>query len=78
MTRRAGSYALARRNRVGHRDLEDGKQETYPCNTVRDDAGVLKLSTVYKGSSIGFSDQVSNERAFPLANIRLYVVNRVS
>ena len=56
----------------------DGKQETCPCNTVRDDGGVLKLSTVYKGS-IGLSDDhVSNERAFPLASIRLYVVNRVS
>ena len=55
----------------------DGRQEAYPCNTVRDDDGVLKLSTVYKGS-IGFSDQVSNERSFPLANIRLYVVNRVT
>jgi hypothetical protein len=55
----------------------DGKQETYPCNTVRDDDGILKLCTVYK-SGIGFSDQVSNERSFPLANVRTYVVHRVS
>ena len=55
----------------------DGKQETYPCNRIQDDNGVLKLSTLYKGS-IGFSDQVSNERSFPLANVRVYVVNRVT
>lgn len=56
----------------------DGKQETYPCNTVRDDDGVLRLSTVYKGS-IGLSnDQVHDERSFPLANVRIYAVNRVS
>jgi len=56
----------------------DGKQETYSCNTIRDDHGVLQLSKVYKGS-IGLSDdQVTNERNIPLANIRIYVVNRVS
>jgi hypothetical protein len=56
----------------------DGKQETYPCNTIREDDGVLGLSTVYKGS-IGLSnDHVSNERNFPLANVRVYVVNRVT
>ena len=56
----------------------DGLEVTYPCNTVREGDGVLKLSTVYKGS-IGLSDDhVSNERAFPLANVRVYVVNRVS
>jgi hypothetical protein len=57
----------------------DGQKETYPCNTIRDDDGVLGLSTVYKGSiSLGSNDHVSNERSFPLANIRVYVVNRVS
>lgn len=52
----------------------DGKQETYPCNTVRDDGGVLKLSSVYQSTMV---TQVKNERAFPLANVRVYVVNRV-
>jgi hypothetical protein len=56
----------------------DGKQETCPCNTVRVEGRVLKLSTVYKGS-IGLSDDhVSNERSFPLVNVRVYVVNRVT
>lgn len=53
----------------------DGKQETYPCNTVRDDDGVLKLSSVYKSTMV---TQVSNERSFPLANVRVYAVNRVT
>jgi len=55
----------------------DDKQETYPCNTQIVEDGVLKLSTVYKGS-IGFNDHVSNERIFPLSNIRTYVINRIS
>lgn len=66
-----------------HGDIEsvtitfmDGQQDTYPCNTVKVADGELRLSTVYKGS-IGFSDQVRDERAFPLANIRVRTVNRV-
>ena len=53
----------------------DGKQETYPCNTVSDDDGVLKLSSVYKST---MTTVVKNERAFPLVNVRAYVVNRVT
>ena len=30
----------------------DGKQETYPCNTIREEDGVLKLSSVYKSTMI--------------------------
>lgn len=55
----------------------DGQQETYPCNAVVTKDGELRLSTVHK-SSIGFDEHVSNERAFPQANIRVYVTNRVS
>ncbi len=56
----------------------DGQEETYPCNTVEVQDGELRLSTVYKGS-IGLSDDhVSDERAFPLVNIRVRVVNRIA
>lgn len=55
----------------------DGPEQTYACNTVKAGDGELRLSTVYKGS-IGLSeDHISNERALPLVNIRVYVVNRV-
>ena len=55
----------------------DGQKDTYPCNTVKIEDGELRLSTVYKGS-IGLSnDVVKDERAFPLCNIRVRVVNRV-
>jgi len=55
----------------------DGQKETYPCNTVKVEDGELRLSTVYKGSIRFTNDMVKNERAFPLANIRVRVVNRV-
>jgi hypothetical protein len=56
----------------------DDRKETYLCNTVKVADGELLLSTVYKGS-IGLSnDHVSNERSFPLVNVRVYAVNRVS
>lgn len=54
----------------------DGKQETYPCNTVRTENGELLLSTVYRARGFGY-DQVNDERGFPLDNIRVRVVNRV-
>ncbi len=56
----------------------DGKSETYPCNTVRESDGVLKLSTVYPGSIGLTNDHVSNERNFPLSIVRMYTINRVS
>ncbi len=53
----------------------DGQKETYPCNTVEVADGRLMLSSVYKSTMV---TQVKNERAFPLANVRIYVVNRAS
>jgi hypothetical protein len=55
----------------------DDRQETYSCNTIGIEDGELRLSTVYK-SGISFSrDTVRDERAVPLANVRVRVVNRV-
>jgi len=53
----------------------DDRQETYPCNTVVVTEGELRLSNVYKSSMVTV---VKDERAFPLVNIRVRVVNRVS
>lgn len=55
----------------------DGQQETYPCNTIEVADGELRLSTIWK-SSIGFPDKVTDEHAFPLGNIRVRAVNRVT
>lgn len=51
----------------------DGKQETYPCNTIEVKDGELRLSSVYTAPA----PQIRDERAFPLDNIRLRLVNRV-
>lgn len=53
----------------------DDREETYPCNTVVVADGELRLSSVYKSTMV---TQVKNERAFPLGNIRVHVVNRVT
>jgi hypothetical protein len=52
----------------------DDRQETYPCNTVVVKDGELRLSSVYKSTMV---TTVRDERSFPLANVRVYVVNRV-
>lgn len=52
----------------------DGMQETYPCNTIEVADGELRLSSVSQGT-IG-PVQVRDERAIPLAGIRVRVVNR--
>lgn len=54
----------------------DDRQDTFPCNTIDVAEGELRLSTIWKGS-IGFPDKVTDERAFPLDNVRVRVVNRV-
>jgi|HubBroStandDraft_6_1064221.scaffolds.fasta_scaffold00062_25 hypothetical protein len=53
----------------------DDRKETYNCNTVEVGDGELRLSSVYKSSMV---TQVRDERSFPLANIRVHTVNRVS
>jgi hypothetical protein len=53
----------------------DGQKETYPCNTISDDDGVLRLSSIYKST---MTTVVKDQRVFPLANVRVYVVNRVT
>jgi hypothetical protein len=52
----------------------DDRKETYPCNTVEVADGELRLSSVYKST---MTTMVKDERAFPLGNIRVRVVNRV-
>jgi len=51
----------------------DDRQETYPCNTVRVEDGELRLSSVFKSTMVTV---VKDERSFPLANVRVHVVNR--